>query len=227
MTEAEWLACDDPKAMLDFLRTKAADRKLRLFGVACCYRMIEDMRVDSRCQNAIEVVERFADGEVAETEVDKARDEVGQCGFGNWVSACEWLSAASGFSGGATHRAWQVAAFAATGLFQLLFQHVGTIGQSDAKQRVLAAESKGQTDLLRDIFGNTFRTVALDPAWLTSTVTALAQQMYESRDFGAMPILADALQDAGCDSDDVLGHCRGPGPHVRGCWVVDLVLGKA
>jgi hypothetical protein len=56
---------------------------------------------------------------------------------------------------------------------------------------------------------------------------SLARQMYESRDFSSMPILADALQDAGCDNDDILNHCRGPGPHVRGCWVVDLVLGKA
>jgi hypothetical protein len=80
---------------------------------------------------------------------------------------------------------------------------------------------------LRDIFGNPFRPATLDAAWRTPTAVALAGQMYESRDFGAMPILADALQDAGCDSDDILNHCRGPGPHVRGCWVVDLVLGKA
>ena len=80
--------------------------------------------------------------------------------------------------------------------------------------------------VFRDIFGNPFRPATLHPAWLTSTVVALARQMYESRDFGAMPILADALQDAGCDNDDILNHCRGPGPHVRGCWVVDLVLGK-
>jgi hypothetical protein len=65
-----------------------------------------------------------------------------------------------------------------------------------------------------------------DTIWVTPTVVALASQMYESRDFTAMPILADALQDAGCDSTDILGHCRGPGPHARGCWVVDLVLGK-
>ncbi|AMV24453.1 hypothetical protein VT84_08650 [Gemmata sp. SH-PL17] len=64
------------------------------------------------------------------------------------------------------------------------------------------------------------------PSWQTSTAVALASQMYESRDFGAMPILADALQDAGCDNADVLVHCRGSGPHVRGCWVVDLLLGK-
>ncbi|WP_232069622.1 hypothetical protein [Gemmata massiliana] len=83
-----------------------------------------------------------------------------------------------------------------------------------------------QANLLRDIFGNPFRPAAFSPSWRTSTVIALAAQMYESRDFGAMPILADALQDAGCDSADVLDHCRGEGPHVRGCWLVDLVLGK-
>ena len=64
------------------------------------------------------------------------------------------------------------------------------------------------------------------PEWRTDTVLALAGRMYESRDFGTMPILADALQDAGCDSDDLLDHCRSAEPHVRGCWVVDLVLGK-
>jgi hypothetical protein len=81
--------------------------------------------------------------------------------------------------------------------------------------------------LLRDIFGNPFRPVTFDAAWRTSTAVALANQMYESRDFGAMPILADALQDAGCTSEDVLNHCRDAKQvHVRGCWVVDLVLGK-
>src|SRR5262249_49402987 len=68
--------------------------------------------------------------------------------------------------------------------------------------------------------------VTLDPAWRTSTVVALASQMYDSRDFSAMPILADALQDAGCDNPDMLNHCRSDGVHVRGCWVVDLALGK-
>ena len=81
--------------------------------------------------------------------------------------------------------------------------------------------------LLRDILGNPFRPVAVDPDWLTSTVVALARQMYESRDFSPMPVLADALQAAGCDNEDILAHCRGPGPHVRGCWMVDLLLGKS
>jgi hypothetical protein len=83
------------------------------------------------------------------------------------------------------------------------------------------------SELILEILGNAFRPVAFDPAWRTSTVVSIARGMYESRDFSAMPILADALQDAGCDSDDILAHCRGDSPHVRGCWVVDLVLGKA
>jgi hypothetical protein len=85
---------------------------------------------------------------------------------------------------------------------------------------------RANADLVRDIFGNPFRPAAFSPAWRTDTAVALAAQMYESRDFSAMPILADALQDARCDNEDVLNHCRGEGPHVRGCWVVDLVLGK-
>jgi hypothetical protein len=81
--------------------------------------------------------------------------------------------------------------------------------------------------LLRDIFSNQVRKVKWERQWRTDTAFVLAQQMYDSRDFGAMPILADALQDAGCDSDDILSHCRdASATHVRGCWVVDLVLGK-
>jgi hypothetical protein len=83
-----------------------------------------------------------------------------------------------------------------------------------------------QADILRDIFGNPFRPITFAPDWCTSTAVALARQMYDSRDFSAMPILADALQDAGCENTDILNHCRGEGPHVRGCWVVDQVLGK-
>ena len=92
--------------------------------------------------------------------------------------------------------------------------------------RTHVEEGTAHCDLLRDIFGNPFRKVKFNKKWRTDTAIALARQMYESRDFGAMPILADALQDAGCDNEGVLNHCRGPGPHVRGCWVVDLVLGK-
>jgi hypothetical protein len=81
--------------------------------------------------------------------------------------------------------------------------------------------------LIREVFGNPFRRVAADPAWLTSTVASLAEGIYAERAFDRLPILADALQDAGCENAEVLGHCSGPGPHVRGCWVIDLLLGKS
>ncbi len=87
-------------------------------------------------------------------------------------------------------------------------------------------ESSPLARLVRDIFGNPFRPVAVDPSWLTSTVTSLATSIYAERAFDRMPILADALEEAGCDHADILTHCRGDGPHVRGCWVVDLLLGK-
>ncbi|WP_238603035.1 hypothetical protein [Fimbriiglobus ruber] len=87
-----------------------------------------------------------------------------------------------------------------------------------------AAERQAQSSLIRDIFP--FHPITLSPSYLTPTVLSLAHGIYEDRAFDRMPILADALQDAGCDNEDILTHCRGPGPHVRGCWVIDLVLNK-
>jgi hypothetical protein len=87
--------------------------------------------------------------------------------------------------------------------------------------------------LLRDVFGNPFRPAALDPAWLTPTVTGIAIAAYQERilpsgelDRARLAVLADALEEAGCTDASVLSHLRGPGPHVRGCWAVDLLLGK-
>jgi hypothetical protein len=91
-----------------------------------------------------------------------------------------------------------------------------------------AAEQRQQCCLLHDIFGN-FRPVSIDPAWLAwndAALVKLAQAIYDDRAFNPLSVLADALQEAGCDIPEILGHCRGPGPHVRGCWVIDLVLGK-
>jgi hypothetical protein len=80
--------------------------------------------------------------------------------------------------------------------------------------------------LLADIFANPFRPITLDSSWLTSTVVALATGIYNDRAFDRMPILADALQDAGCENEEILNHCRGEGPHVLGCWLLDLILKK-
>ena len=97
-------------------------------------------------------------------------------------------------------------------------QQVATSGQR--------AEQQFQSMLLRDIFGNPFRPATLDPAWLTSTVVALAEGIYQERAFDRMPILADAIQDAGCDNADILSHCRSESTPVRGCWVIDLRTGR-
>jgi hypothetical protein len=84
---------------------------------------------------------------------------------------------------------------------------------------------RAQCDLLRDIF-QPFHAFTPLPAWLTPEVNKLAQEMYRERSFERMPALADALTKTGCQDPAVLAHCRGPGPHVRGCWVIDLVTGR-
>jgi hypothetical protein len=94
-------------------------------------------------------------------------------------------------------------------------------------ERLNAEEAAQQVSFLRDIFGNPFRPVTVDPNWLTSTVVALAEGIYAERAFDRMPILVDALQDAGCDNSDILSHCRDTQfTHVRGCWVIDLLTGR-
>ncbi len=91
------------------------------------------------------------------------------------------------------------------------------------------AEHRPQVSLLRDIFSNPFRPAGVVPYWLSwndATVVKLAQGIYEDRAFDRLPVLADALEEAGCDSAEIIAHCRGRGPHVRGCWVVDLLTGR-
>jgi hypothetical protein len=93
-----------------------------------------------------------------------------------------------------------------------------------------ANERTGQAHLIRCIFGSIFRSVSAKPFWVSwneGAIKALAQRIYIERAFDRLPILADALEDAGCDNVDILTHCRQPGEHVRGCWVVDLLLGKS
>jgi hypothetical protein len=104
-----------------------------------------------------------------------------------------------------------------------------------AKQLGFADEVDArEPTLLRDIFGNPFRPVSINPAWLTPTVTDLATVAYEERalpsgelDPARLAVLADALEEAGCDNADLLSHLRSPGPHVRGCWAVDLLTGRS
>jgi hypothetical protein len=123
----------------------------------------------------------------------------------------------------------QKAAYYASSNAYLAFASLTNPGAASSDNEFSAsrvAEERVQTEILRDIFGNPFSPVAIDPSWLTSDVVALATGIYDQRAFDRMPILADALQDAGCDNEEVLNHCRGPGLHVRGCWAIDLLLRK-
>ncbi len=171
----------------------------------------------------MEVAERFADGTATAEEMLAAHDAA-------YVAVDDCLNI-SVFSEDQANAAYLAAAAMVDERLERYDPFPGyaalhAVGY--AIDGLLADCEPQQAALLRDIFGNPFRSVTLDPAWRTSTVVALAKEMYESRDFSAMPILADALQDAGCDNDDVLNHCRDEKTtHVRGCWVVDLVLGKS
>jgi len=214
MTETEWLAATHPNPMLRFLVHRGSDRKHRLFAVACC-RRIWSLFTDERKQRAIETAERDADGTVTKEELRAAGRAVRIAGRSNpsWKETQLW-SVASDVT---TSQSWDASQRAS-------WTTAFLVGNTDDQHR---SEWQHHMLLLKCIFGPLpFRAVALSPDWLTSSVVTLASQMYESRDFTAMPLLADALQDAGCGNPDVLNHCRGPGPHVRGCWIVDLLLGK-
>ncbi len=213
MTEAEWLTSTDPARMLALAKTQGSGRKLRLLAISYCQRVSAKITLPQSAE-ALRVADLYSEGAVDINAVLTAWDSVlaekRAVGWGNGCWQITWVaqSALQGFGS----QFWPENADA---------QQASLLISDD-----YPAEWAAQCGLLRDIFGNPFRLVLFSSDWRTSTAVALAAQMYEARDFSAMPILADALQDAGCDNADVLNHCRGPGPHVRGCWVVDMVLGK-
>jgi len=209
MTEQKWLACTDPQPMLDFLRGKASDRKLRLFACACC-RRIWHLLSDERSRTAVEVLEAFCEGAVTEKQLEEARSKAHQASYQPPEAIAEPVF-------------WAAAYVADAPAFFVARQVVSCV--SDAEMQTELREPRTE-HLVHDVFGNPFRPIALDSAWLTPTVTSLAQAIYNDRAFDRLPILADALEDSGCTNADILNHCRQPGVHVRGCWAVDLVLGK-
>jgi hypothetical protein len=220
MTEAEWLSCDDTNTLVEFLRVSGSSRKLRLFACACAYHVWYRV-TDKRCQEAVITAERYADAGVSDGELAAA------CRAAYLPGGRDGSSVANGASQSDSGYAAYLAVFYTS--YHLNPKYKSYFGASHPSPIRGDPYFPGRLMLapfLRDIFGNPFHPVTFDPAWRTDTAVNLARQMYESRDFSAMPILADALQDAGCDSAEILDHCRGPGPHVRGCWVVDLVLGK-
>jgi len=225
MTEVEWLACEDPEQMLEFLRDKASDRKLRLFAVACCRRIWHKM-TDERTRTAVTIAEQFAEGIVqpdilsaAQAEAHAAGDEDGE-ELDDCITYAAFLAADRD-----SYRAIEAGFQALMAAYNSASFGVGANGMTFG-QNAETEEKKKQALHLRDIFGNPLRPVTLDPSWLTSTVSTLARAIYTDRTFDRMPILADALEESGCTNQDILSHCRGFAEHARGCWVVDLLLAK-
>jgi hypothetical protein len=235
MTESEWLASSDPAPMLllDGLENpdRALTRKLRLFAAACC-RRIWHLLPDEDSRRRLEWLERFADGAATETELQDALPSIGPGTFSYSPESRRYVAFGHSCSVDPAEKA-RLAVLASAGAGPALFQlRYGRAHAVDAVWRhagpaARKAEWAAQADLLRCILGNPFQEARFDPAWATPRVLAMARQAYDDRDFAVLPVLADALEDAGCDEARMLRHLRSSGPHARGCWALDLLLGKA
>lgn len=224
MTEREWLECTRPGPMLRYLCERESERKLRLFGCGCCRRVWHLLK-EERHRWVVEFVEQYADGQKTDEDLVAVRVGVSfRATDDNWATgAVESVTAVH-----TNPHMIRVAAYAAAAL-------ADQADHGDAymviARRYEHVERKMQCSLLRDIFGNPFRAQpSVDCAWLSwndSIVPQLAQAIYDDRAFDRLPILADALEEAGCTNAEMLNHCRQFGEHVRGCWVVDLLLGNS
>jgi hypothetical protein len=234
VTEDEWRECTDPQPMLKYLRGKVSDRKLRLFACACCRRLWH-LYTNDICKNAVEISEEFADGVADRHELREAREAAWNAELSDTPSnsivllstAKTGLMAAAHATAGRRMRTWAMAV-------------VNSIERVAANGNPFKRRTKwnDQCNLLRDIFDNPFRSIPIiNPAvltWNDSTVVRLAQAAYDERhlpsgtlDNGRLAVLADALEEAGCTSEEILDHLRSAGPHVRGCWAVDICLRKS
>jgi hypothetical protein len=229
LAKAEWLDADDPGLMLDQIEDRVSDRKLRLFAVACC-RRLWGLLDDPRSREVVDVVEQYADGLVPSATLQRAME-----------AASEAAEAEAGDEAELTpgDTAWLIAysppfdAAYTCGTISVIMDRERMRHQPDwweHHEREGEEEAQQQITLLRCIVGNPFRPVAVSPAWLTwngGAVGHLAEAIYEDRAFDRLPALASVLEAAGCDEPDILRHCRQSGPHARGCWVIDLLLGKS
>ena len=222
MTEVEWKTGREPRPMLEAIREGVDERKIRLFAVACCWDDTHWLWEGKASAAAVAAASQYADGQATRTELQLAWIAVGsQLRFKLEGGEPAWDPTYYASSSDIAFTAETCAYYSAN--------RIGMMPEPQTDElaaEVFAAEACFQADLLRDIFGNPFRPVVFNPAWRTETAVGIATGIYEDRAFERMPILADALQEAGCEHADILSHCREPGEHVRGCWVVDLVLGK-
>lgn len=220
MGEQEWLTCKTPQPMLDFLGFRDNERKLRLFAVACC-RRIWDVLISKGSRRAVEVCERFADGMASRKELRYA--------YSGASKSCDRACYRAHPPDEIVVAAAAAAKTSARGVNMSVF--LGGICSNAARasgQR--ETEALVQVGFLREIFGNPFRPVTFGEGtatWNGGLIARMASQIYDTQEYADLPILADALEDVGCMSQDLLDHCRTSGGHLRGCWVVDLILGKS
>jgi hypothetical protein len=241
MTEADWLTTDDLRAMLSHVRSganltrsKPGRRKMRLFACGCC-RLIEELLPDARTRKALEIGEKYADGAVDDGHLQAAMLEANKTAAKEYAKA-EVKALAPGME--AARAVWsacdkdgrQAVEFAleySVKAVQAVRRKVAGKGQKGKEADAAAAEQRRRhCALLRDLFGNPFQSVKFSPHWRAANVVAVGNSIYKERAFDRLPILADALEEAGCSDAAVLEHCRGAGPHWRGCWVIDGVIGK-
>ena len=219
MTEQEWLAYDYPMGMVRYLGAAATDRKLNLLAAAC-FRRIWHLLPGPRSKNAVDVLEQFADAASSAEQLDAARREC-------WEDA----RLVDNPEGNKHPSEIAIAAVSMDNILDMLMTAAEATAwvKAGTPEAISKPEERAQCEVIREIFGNPFRPVTVDPTWLAwndGAIRKLAQVIYDERAFDRLPLLADALEDAGCTNADILAHCRGTGPHVRGCWVVDLALGR-
>jgi hypothetical protein len=228
MTEQEWLECVKPKPMLKYISHKTSDRKLRLFAAACC-RGISHLLYPSS-QQVLKLAEQFADGLVTKDQLRMTRETLREWEFEGLARILAYQAVRESLNPAAVVAALETAKLAqqASAIETTWRSLTATskVAREATDSSALAAAKQTQSCTVRDIFGNPFRPFAFDPAWRTPSVVAVAQTMYDERRFEDMPILADALEEAGCTAQELLDHCRNGKDHVRGCWAVDLVLAK-
>jgi hypothetical protein len=233
MIEGEWLECGDPRHMLEYLRGMAQPRKLRWFACACV-RAVWDLLLDERSQQAVLVAERYADDRASAVELAEAEAsafEVARIAdLRTTVSDPSWAAtrAAARSACPDAHGAASGAAFiGALAAAPWVFNAGGVVHHGDPHAKARARQR--QCDLLREIIGNPFRPVRPRPEWLAwndGVVVRMARAIYDEQRFTDLPVLGDALEEAGCDVPEVLMHCRAGSKHMPGCWVVDVVLGQ-
>jgi hypothetical protein len=223
MSAAAWLACDNVEAMMSCFPVGASDRKLRLFAVACCRRL---PGLSPLSRQALDLAERFAEGLARVDDLARVSgflltspDQV-DYPLDRTVNPEQVLAYHAPLAVGWTVVSPDIHSAAEAAAQTAYYAGVAVPG---------LAERSAQADLLADLLLRP-PCARLPEGWRTwndGMLVQLAESIHFERAFDRLPILADALEDAGCTDLDILTHCRGAGPHFRGCWALDLLLGKS